>query len=74
MSDQLSRAGWIVEVECPTTGPAKYLAGFDTPREAMLAVRDRYGRRTLRFKGCVRMTSVALRESRLLKSEIRSLQ
>ena len=74
MAEELATDGWIVTVECPVAGTTKYLAGFDTPREAMLAVRERYDRGTMRFKGCLRLTANDLRAIRLQRHELRPFQ
>jgi len=74
MADDLADDGWIVSVECPVAGSARYLAGFDTPREALLAIKRLYGGRQLRFVGCVRADHNDLTANRVLSGEVRPFQ
>jgi hypothetical protein len=71
MSCELAADGWIVSVECPATGPARYLAGFYTPREALMAIRQRHTARPVRLVACTRLTQEDLVAARLIEGEVR---
>jgi hypothetical protein len=71
MAEGLAEQGWILYVESPTSGAAKFLVGLNTDREAELAVRRHYSNKTIRIVRFVHLSEAHVIGYKLKKGEVR---
>jgi hypothetical protein len=71
MAGDLADQGWILYVEAPASGNARFLVGLSTDREAELAVRKHYPRETIRIVRFVRLSEAHVIGYKLKKGEVR---